>query len=292
MPKVEVFNPVDADVEANEQVEPEEKEVTALPESEEKEGDDAQQGEPEGEVVITLGEESGEEEDHKEAQPWVKELRKSYKATQKENRQLKERLQQLEQGPDVVKLPEKPTMESCDWDADVFEAKLIEWTSAKRKHEEQEQQARKQQEEAQEQVNRQLAAYEEKKKSLKVPDYDEAEDDVNAALNVTQRGIIIMTAEDPAKLMYGLGKNPKLLAEVSKISDPVKFTWRMARLEAGMKTDVRKPPPPEKVVTGAGNFSGAVGEDPKLEELRRQAAKTGDYTKVHAYKRAAARMQK
>ena len=41
--------------------------------------------------------------------------------------------------------------------------------------------------------------------------------------------------------------------------------------------------PPETRVTGNGRVSGAV--DATLERLRAEAERTGDYTKVAAYKR-------
>ena len=50
-----------------------------------------------------------------------------------------------------------------------------------------------------------------------------------------------------------------------------------------MKVTNRKAaPPPEKTVRGNGAVSGTV--DSQLERLRAEAEKTGNYTKVNAYK--------
>jgi hypothetical protein len=72
--------------------------------------------------------------------------------------------------------------------------------------------------------------------------------------------------------------------ELSSIKDPVKFAFAVAKLETQLKVSNRKAaPPPEKVVKGTGRVSGSV--DSTLERLREEAAKSGDMSKVIAYKR-------
>jgi len=85
-------------------------------------------------------------------------------------------------------------------------------------------------------------------------------------------------------LVYALGKNPTKAAALGAIKDPVEFAFAVARLEAQLKVSEKKPAtPPETRVTGNGRVSGAV--DATLERLRAEAERTGDYTKVSAYKR-------
>ena len=63
----------------------------------------------------------------------------------------------------------------------------------------------------------------------------------------------------------------------------MKFSFAVAKLETQLKVTNRKAPPPEKTVkTGTGRASAV---DSTLERLREEAAKTGDMTKVIAYKR-------
>jgi hypothetical protein len=101
--------------------------------------------------------------------------------------------------------------------------------------------------------------------------------------NETQQGMIIQGADNSAALVYALGKNPGKAKELASIKDPVKFAWEASKLEGSMKTTSRKPrSKPEKTVKGAGSLSG--GTDKKLEELRAGARKSGDYTKLNAYK--------
>jgi hypothetical protein len=84
--------------------------------------------------------------------------------------------------------------------------------------------------------------------------------------------------------VYALGKNPKKLKELASITDPVKFAFAIAKLETQLKVSNKKPaPPPEKVVGGTAPIRGAV--DSTLERLRADAERTGDYSKVFAYRK-------
>ena len=116
-------------------------------------------------------------------------------------------------------------------------------------------------------------------------DFQETEEYVSETLNQTQQGIIIQGAEDSALLVYALGKNPKKLEELSKITDPVDFAFKLAKLESQLAVTNKKAPKPEKRITG-GKAGGVSGNgDATLERLREEAAKTGDYSAVTAYKR-------
>jgi len=117
-----------------------------------------------------------------------------------------------------------------------------------------------------------------------VKDFEEAEAVVQEAFNVTQQGVVLQGAENPALVIYAIGKNQKKLKELSDIKDPVKFAFAVARLEKELKVTSRKSaaPQPERIVSGTGRVSGAV--DSTLERLRDEAAKTGNMTKVIQYK--------
>jgi len=128
-----------------------------------------------------------------------------------------------------------------------------------------------------------LQGYGKAKAELKVKDYDDAEGIVQESFNTTQQGVILQGADNPALLVYALGKNPKKAKELASISDPVKFAFAVAKLETQLKVTNRKAaPPPEKTVQGTGRISGSV--DSTLDRLRADAEKSGDYSKVFAYK--------
>lgn len=240
------------------------------------------------ELVITIGDEkpTEEEEEAARAPQWVRELRKSKRETDRENRELKEELARLKNGGKsaTVVLGEKPTLESCDYDGERFEQELTAWHERKRKVEAEAENKRKAEEQAQATWNATLESYNQKKSALKVSDYQDAEDAVTEALNVVQQGIILNGAESPEKLVYALGKNPKKAKELASIADPVKFAFAVAKLETQLKVTPKKTAPmPEKVVRGSAPVSGSV--DSQLERLRDEAVRTGDMSKVIAYKR-------
>ena len=119
---------------------------------------------------------------------------------------------------------------------------------------------------------------------MKVRDYDFAEDVVQDTLSVMQQGMIVQGAENPALLVYALGKNPKKAKELASITDPVKFAFAVAKLETNLKVTSRKASAkPEKKISGTGRPSGSV--DNTLDRLRADAEKTGDYSKVFQYKK-------
>jgi len=237
------------------------------------------------EVVISIGGETPTQEDEEQtkAPEWVRDLRKNYRELQRENRELKQKTQQAET-PQRIEVGKKPTLEDFDYDADEFGQSLEQWFERKRKVDEIELQSKQQVEAQQKEWQNTLTSYETAKASLKVRDYDFAEDVVSETLSQSQQGIILQGTDNPAVVVYALGKNPKKAKELATITDPVKFAFAVAKLEGTLKVTNRKaPPPPEKAVTGTAKMSGTV--DSTLERLRNEAEKTGDYTKIHAYKK-------
>ena len=100
-------------------------------------------------VVVTIGDEQPpEEEQHAQAPAWVKELRKSQRELQRENRELKAKLQQgaASQAEPAIVLGKKPTLEDHDYDAELFEQSLADCYEKKRQVDAQAEQARKAQE--------------------------------------------------------------------------------------------------------------------------------------------------
>jgi uncharacterized protein YgiM (DUF1202 family) len=177
----------------------------------------------------------------------------------------------------------KPTLEDFDYDQDEFQTAYDEWYLADRKLQEQKQnqetEIKRQNEEWQERLN----SYEVSKKKLKVRDYDDADSVVEGKFNETQRGVIIHASENPALTFYAIGKNEKMAEELANIKDPVKFAFAVSKMESKLKTTTRKartnPESSLKSTGGAGK-----GKDHTLERLEAEADKTGNRTKVAAYK--------
>lgn len=262
----------------------EQDEAEVLDEDVTKEAETGEAAVEEDEDVITIGDAPAPEDESRSAPEWVKELRKSHRELQRENRELKERVK----GADVaVKAPEvakKPTLEDVEYDPERFEVAITEWYESKRKADEYKQELEAAQNKQQLEWQAKLNSYGEAKAKLKVKDFEDAEDSIKEAMNVTQQGVILQGAKNPALVIYALGKNPTKAKELASISDPIKFAFAIADLERDLKVTNRKAaPPPEKVVSGTGKISG--GSDSVLERLRAEADKTGDLTKVIAYKR-------
>lgn len=242
------------------------------------------------EVVISIGEEPPPPEPEP-APEWVRELRKSHRELQRRNRELEAKIQQAPETNPVVTLGAKPSLESCDHDIDNYEASLADWYERKRSVDEQEAKARQAEQEQAEAWQQKLQGYAEAKTKLKVKDYDDAEEVAQQAFNVVQQGVMIQGAENPALVIYALGKNPKKAKELAQIDDPVKFAFAVAKLESQLKISNRKAATrPEKQVSATAPIKGAV--DSTLERLREEASRTGNMDKVMAYKRAQKRAAK
>lgn len=236
------------------------------------------------EITVSIGDEKPEDEDNASAPAWVRDLRKNFREVQRKNRELEAKLAQATGGQvSVPTLPSKPKLEDFDYEPDRFEPALAAWIEKKAVYEEH-QQRRKSEIESQEvQWKTRLEEYNKAKVALKVRDYDDAEATVMEKFSTDQQGIVVHGSENPALIVYALGKNPKRASDLAKITDPIQFAVAVGRLETQLKVVARKsPPPPTKIVTGTARVSGTV--DSALERLRSEAEKTGDYSKVYKHK--------
>jgi len=236
------------------------------------------------EVIVSIGEEAPPPEEQTHAPEWVRELRKTNRELQRQNRELQGKLQstaQTETKP--VLLGKKPSLEEHDYDAEKFEVALADWFDRKRQADDANARQEAEVMNQQKAWQSKLDGYGKAKAELRVKDFEDAEAVAQELFNVTQQGVVLQGADNPALVIYALGKNPKKAKEISDIKDPVKFAFAVAKLEKELKVTNRKAaPPPERIVSGTGRVSGAV--DSTLERLREEAAKTGNMTKVIQYK--------
>lgn len=238
------------------------------------------------EVIVSIGDEQPEpEEDTTKAPKWVKELRHQFRELQKEKKELEAKLAAVNGSKPEAGLPKKPTLEEFDYNADKFESALVEWHEKKRQHDIEQERIKSEQEAREQEWQSRLDAYHKSKTELKVKDFDAAESVILEKFTETQQGILVQGLENPALMIYALGKNLKKVEELSKISDPVRFAIAVGKLESQLKVTSRKTPPapPPRVVGGSAPVSGAI--DQTLERLRAEAERTGDYTKVIKYKK-------
>lgn len=276
----------------NEPVSPPAEEQAETPEETEQHNDEPEA--PEGE-----GEESPEE--HEEVQiviegeepppvrgpapKWVRELREQHRALKARNAELEQELRTKVQPEKVVDPGPKPTLDGCDYDPSRFEQEMEAWHGRRQEASRREAEANAAVEQKRKEWNERLMVYGKTKEELskQIPSFAEAETVVQTTLDLTQQGVIVAAADNPALVVCALGQNPKLAQDLAKERDPIKFAFKVAKLEAKLKMAKKNnAPPPERPVKGTGGVSGAV--DSQLDKLRAEAAKTGDYTKVIEYK--------
>ncbi len=235
------------------------------------------------EVVVSIGEEAPPPEEHTPAPEWVKELRKTNRELQRQNRELQGRLQAAPPETKPVVIGNKPKLEDHDYDADKYEEALANWFERKRQADDANAKQEAEVMNQQKAWQAKLDGYGKAKAELRVKDFEDAEEVAQQVFSITQQGVLLQGADNPALVVYALGKNPAKAKELAEIKDPVKFAFAVAKLEKDLKvTNRRQAPAPERIVSGTGRSSGAV--DSTLERLREDAARTGNMTKVIAYK--------
>lgn len=243
------------------------------------------EGEGEDDVVVSIGEESPPQEEEARAPEWVRELRKANREKERKIRELEAKLNAAPTETKPVALSKKPTLEDCDYDSEEYETKLAAWYEDKRRHDAAEAEAQAQRDAEAKAWQDKLDSYAKARASLKVRDYEDAEAVALETFNVTQQGIVLQGSDNPALIIYALGKNTSKAKELASITDPVKFAFAVAKLETQLKVTNRKAAaaPERTIATGGGRISGSV--DSTLDRLREEALKTGDLSKVMAYKR-------
>jgi hypothetical protein len=265
--------------------------VVAVPETKKVEEPQKPEGEvdttksegEDGEVTVQIGEETPSSEED-QAPEWVRDLRKSHRESQRRLRELEQENQRLKAPAEKPKLGPRPKLEDFDFDADKFADALESWHAQKREQDERDRQLKAEEENQLKAAQSKMEAYGKAKADLKVANYQDAEESVQASLNPIQQAILLQHAKNPALVVYALGNNPGKLKDLASLTDPMEFGLAMRELELQLKVTPRKaPPPPDKNVSGAARSSGGV--DTTLERLEAEAEKTGDRSKVIAYKR-------
>lgn len=254
------------------------------------EGHDVEVTEDDGALVVTIGEEvveeGAEEVDENTAPQWVKDLRKKTKEQERELREYKRKLAEKETQQVAEEIGKRPSLsdDGIDFDEEVYAQRLLEWTDKKKAAEAAEAAERAKREEADRTFNERLTAYNQKKTALKVEDFDDAESAVVSTLSKTQQGIIVNYCDKPELLIYAVGRNDKELARLAAITDPIKFALEIQTIEREkLKVTTRKPTTaPERTVSASAPITSS---DKHLEALEREADRTGDRSKIIAYKR-------
>ncbi|MEP8883516.1 phage capsid protein [Enterobacter kobei] len=249
-----------------EQAQPEEKvqepEVKAETESEQAEEQPEEYSLRVGDEEIPLTEEDDDHVDGQPAPQWVKDLRKNNREKDKELRELRRQLEQVQSRPaeqqpqqqtDVI--PPKPTLESCEYDETAFEQAMTDWHEKKSRAEQQKQQQERQQQENIQKFQQRLQKHQERATKLPVKDYRETEEIVRRELPVIQQEILIHAADEGSELIaYALGKNPQLRQRVAAETDPIRAAFLLGQIskQVSLAPKPKKAIKPEPEVRGGG----------------------------------------
>jgi hypothetical protein len=244
-------------------------------------------GEDGSEVVITLGgEQPADDAEQRAAPDWVRDLRKANREKDRRIRELEQQVATVKPAPTATVVGAKPTLEACDFDTDKYDSELAGWYERKGKAEREVAERERAEEAQREAWGAKVKAYKAAGAALKVRDFEDAEAIAKDILSEVQQGILVAGLSNPAAMVYALGKNPTKARELSAMTDPVQFAVAIGKLEASMKIAPRKAAsttPERELRSGAAGVSAV---DTTLDRLYAEAAKTGDVSKVVAYKAA------
>lgn len=228
--------------------------------------------------TISLGEEVVAEDEG--APDWVKDLRK-------ENRRLAQELADAKRGatPKKQEVGPRPKLEDFDYDEDRHADAVADWVSAKSAAEAEERAAAEAAQTEQQAWQAELATYAQRKAELRIPDFEEAEDEVSTKLSHVQQAIIVKGADNSAAVIYALGKHRQRLDALASIKDPVKFAFAVSKLERELKvTPKRTTPKPERRLNGGGAAPSAAGGSvqKRIDALYAKMAGGGDVSAIRA----------
>lgn len=274
---------VEAEAEAQEEVAEEAAESAAEAEAE-----------PE-EVELSIGEPespAGDDEVEDET-PAIRQMRKALKDRERKERELKRELERLKADKEqsapaaVPELGPRPRIDDpdIDYDQDKLDAALDAWDQKREQRNALLRQKEQAEEEAKKQHQQILDRYEAAKRQLPVnrERFAEAEKEVIESFSPVQQ-TVLLRSKVPEKLVYVLGRNPRMLDELAQMNDPVELAFELGRLEKDLKVTPRKKPapPPEEKPNGG---SPSLSVEQQLDRLRDEAARTGNADKLMAFKR-------
>jgi len=239
--------------------------------------DEEQKAREEDEFGIDIEVEGDNEPD--EEPHLAKKLRAEVRERNKRIKELEARL-----APKPVDIGKKPDLwEDCEGDPDKFEADLLAWTERKRQAEQAERSQTEQQTTQQQAFEKKNIAYRANAAKMGMRDIEKYEQSVIDSLGADYLGAIVRYADDPAKVVAGLGRNSHILDKIADESDPVIRLKLMFQLEKQMVIKRKGAAAPEAgtILKGTANVSGG---DKALEKLEKDAERTGDRSKLIAYK--------
>jgi hypothetical protein len=242
---------------------------------------DTPQGEAE-EVVITFADEG---DDETEATPLVKKLREQIRDRDRKLSQMRRAPAPANDADPEPTIPDRPrTLADFDYDEDRFSQAMDAHVEGKERHVEWRQREEKRKGERGAQEAEQARQIEQQRKALGVGDYDVKAGLVRERLTDAQMAILINGADNPAQMIYALGRSESRLDMLCGEDNLAKFAVMLGRMEKDIKVTKKSAPTPESRVRGATASVAIGGSDKQLERLEKEAERTGDRSKLIQYR--------
>jgi hypothetical protein len=173
--------------------------------------------------------------------------------------------------------------EEWDWDGDKYDAAKAQWRERKQKADSCQQEQRQRAEEETKEAEQVVQSYRSQKEKLAKPDYDDAETAVFGKLGGVKASLLVQGADNAALVVHALSRFPDKLDELAAIKNPTKFAFAAAKLEGQLKAmPKRTAPKPEEIERGSARASSNTEKE--LDRLEKDAEKSGDRSKLIAYK--------
>lgn len=258
----------------------------------EDENHEPSEGEVQGEVdveedaepLVTFGDEKPEEEQTEQQSVPFKQMRKALREKEKALREMQKQIDAMNKPEPAKQLRKKPTLADHDYNEEAFESDLEKYTIEKREIEREHEKVLEQKQAVETEFKEKVSAFNDSYASLSYKDKDDAYQEVLTKFNERQQGVIVDAVDNPAMIVYALGKNPKKLEELSKITNLVKLSSQLGKLETQMKVTNRRPKTsPDKSIKGSSGVSAVT--DRTREKLVEEARKTKNRSKLLEYDR-------
>ena len=112
-----------------------------------------------------------------------------------------------------------------------------------------------------------------------------AEKYVNESFNGTQRTIIMQKCDNAPQVVIALKSNPEIAKKLLSTDDPIDFAFALKDFESKIKVKNRPSVQPELTIDSKPQKGSGYSKS-ILEQLEKEAERTGDRTKLIAYRRS------
>lgn len=242
---------------------------------------DAADGEEAGDEAVGLPTFADDGEEEAGDTDLVKHLRAELRKAQSDKKALEQTSK-----PQPIVVGEKPTLWDDDiaGDEDKYDAAILAWDGRKRQAEAQANTVSDDQRKQNEIWQARTADFAQKRTAYPPALMNDCETALASTLSEPQRIAIIRYAKNPAALTVALGRSPAKLDALAKVEDIGEFIAATALLERDVKMPTRKPSAqPDEPVRGSASMTAST--DAELARLEKEADRTGDRSKIAAYRR-------